>query len=173
MRQKTCHRCKETFQISSSHFNRLELQCKENETMKGSIEECLELFTQPEVMKGDNQVFCENCNDKCDMTFATCIDSLPNVLPLHLKRFDLDLRTFRTVKLNQRISFPLELDMHPYTESGIKERERRRKRKERHFEGSLAKTRKPVGTNNPALENSLCADAAVLHNFSLTRRLRF
>eukprot|EP00936_MAST-01D_sp_MAST-1D-sp1_P002993 g2993.t1 len=131
VRQKTCHRCKKSFQISSSHFNRLELQCKENETMKGSIEECLELFTQPEVMKGDNQVFCDNCNDKCDMTFATCIDSLPNVLPLHLKRFDLDLRTFRTVKLNQRISFPLELDMHPYTEQGIKQRERRRKRKER------------------------------------------
>ena len=52
---------------------------------------------------------------------------LPNLLLLHLKRFDFDVRTFRTVKLNQSISFPLELDMHPYTEAGIQQREKQRR----------------------------------------------
>ena len=128
IRQKTCHKCKQTFSVSSAAFNRLELQCKDNDIMKASLVECLEVFTQPEVMKGDNQVFCEKCQAKCDMTFGTCIHTLPNVLPLHLKRFDFDVRTFRTVKLNQSISFPLELDMHPYTETGIQQREKMRKR---------------------------------------------
>ena len=157
VRQKTCHKCKQTFSVSSAAFNRLELQCKDNDIMKKSLVECLEVFTQPEVMKGDNQVFCEACQAKCDMTFGTCIHTLPNVLPLHLKRFDFDVRTFRTVKLNQSISFPLELDMHPYTEAGIQQREKLRKRQAAAERKNAQKeaAAKPLDDDDKPLETSV------------------
>lgn len=52
----------------------------------------------------------------------TCLEHLPNLLIVHLKRFELDYRTFETVKLNDRCSFPMLLDLKPYTMKGTDER---------------------------------------------------
>lgn len=49
----------------------------------------------------------------------TCFGTLPSLLVLHLKRFDLDYNTFETVKLNNRCSFPMDLNMRKYTKEGI------------------------------------------------------
>jgi ubiquitin carboxyl-terminal hydrolase 9/24 len=38
---------------------------------------------------------------------------------LHLKRFDLDFQTFETIKLNNRMAFPLRINMFEYTKEGI------------------------------------------------------
>jgi hypothetical protein len=45
---------------------------------------------------------------------------------LHLKRFDLDFQTFETVKLNNRMAFPLRINMFEYTKEGIEQLERKK-----------------------------------------------
>lgn len=100
-------------------FIRLELQIRGKE----SIEESLSGFVEGEVMDGDNKVECELCATKKAAVRRTCFGELPNFLILHLKRFDLDYTTFETVKLNNRCSFPMNLNMKPYTKAGIEELE--------------------------------------------------
>ncbi|CAM9145531.1 unnamed protein product [Chrysoparadoxa australica] len=90
---------------------------------KESIQESLAALTEGELMEGDNKVECEDCGDKKDCIRRTCLGSLPNLLILHLKRFDLDYTTFETVKLNNRCAFPMRLDVRPYTREGIEARE--------------------------------------------------
>lgn len=74
---------------------------------------CLLLFVK---------VDCEDCGEKKDARMRTCLENLPNLLIVHLKRFELDYRTFETVKLNDRCSFPMLLDLKPYTRKGTDER---------------------------------------------------
>ncbi|CCI44983.1 unnamed protein product [Albugo candida] len=100
-------------------FIRLELQIRGKE----SIQESLASFVEGEVMDGDNKVECELCGTKKAATRRTCFGTLPNLLILHLKRFDLDFTTFETVKLNNRCSFPTLLDMKPYTKVGLENHE--------------------------------------------------
>lgn len=66
---------------------------------------------------------CEDCGEKKDARMRTCLEHLPNLLIVHLKRFELDYSTFETVKLNDRCSFPLLLDVKPYTMKGTDERQ--------------------------------------------------
>lgn len=68
------------------------------------------------------KVDCEDCGEKKDARLRTCLDRLPNLLIVHLKRFELDYTTFETVKLNDRCSFPMVLDVKPYTMKGTDER---------------------------------------------------
>jgi ubiquitin carboxyl-terminal hydrolase 9/24 len=58
---------------------------------KSSLEECLATFAEGEMMDGDNKVECEECGTKKDTLRRQCFSGkhLPNLLPLHLKRFDL------------------------------------------------------------------------------------
>ncbi|CAN0111832.1 unnamed protein product, partial [Ectocarpus sp. 4 AP-2014] len=89
---------------------------------KESLEESLASFVESELMAGDNKVDCEDCGEKKDARMRTCLEHLPNLLIVHLKRFELDYRTFETVKLNDRCSFPMLLDLKPYTMKGTDER---------------------------------------------------
>lgn len=66
---------------------------------------------------------CEDCGEKKDARMRTCLEHLPNLLIVHLKRFELDYSTFETVKLNDRCSFPMVLDVKPYTMKGTDERQ--------------------------------------------------
>ena len=51
------------------------------------------------------------------------MESLPNTMILHLKRFEFDLELMRKVKVNDYVDFPHELDMKPYTKVGIENTE--------------------------------------------------
>lgn len=73
---------------------------------------------------GKREVDCEDCGEKKDARLRTCLDRLPNLLIIHLKRFELDYTIFETVKLNDRCSFPMVLDVKPYTMKGTDERYR-------------------------------------------------
>jgi hypothetical protein len=85
-----------------------------------SVEESLQDLVKDEVMDGDNKIAFDNGKEEAKLKGVrrTTISTLPNVLVLHLKRFDLDYNTFETVKLNGRCSFPLKLNMLPYTKAG-------------------------------------------------------
>jgi len=88
---------------------------------KESIQESLAAFVEGEMMDGENKVECEGCNTKKATIRRTCLGQLPNVLILHLKRFDLDYTTFEVVKLNNRCAFPMRLNVKPYTKEGLEE----------------------------------------------------
>ena len=71
-----------------------------------SVEASLGAFVAGELMDGDNRVECEDGVRRAIIR-RTCLSTLPNLLILHLKRFDLDYTTFETVKLNSRCAFPV------------------------------------------------------------------
>eukprot|EP00903_Cladosiphon_okamuranus_P019913 g18301.t2 len=88
-----------------------------------TLAEALEVFTSEEVVSfkwdkevnadtGERQALTLNTKKRCS------IKSLPNHLLIHLKRFDFDFDTMQQTKINDRLEFPLELNMHPYTKEG-------------------------------------------------------
>lgn len=97
------------------NYLKVEVQIRGKET----VAESLEGLVQGELMDGDNKIKCDVCNEKKAAVMRTCIGTLPNVLLLHLKRFDLDFQTFETVKLNSKMEFPLRINMLRYTKDGI------------------------------------------------------
>ena len=86
---------------------------------KSDIHEALAMVTEVEVMEGNNQVFCDRCKQNRDTVLRTAISTLPNMMILSLKRFDLDYNTFETVKLNSRCAFGQTLNMKRYTLEGL------------------------------------------------------
>ncbi|XP_077309692.1 ubiquitin carboxyl-terminal hydrolase 47 isoform X4 [Lithobates pipiens] len=80
----------------------------------GSVEEALHAFIQPETLDGPNQYFCERCKKKCDARKGLRFLHFPYLLTLQLKRFDFDYTSMHRIKLNDRMTFPEELDMSPF-----------------------------------------------------------
>lgn len=65
--------------------------------------------------QGDNCYLCEKCGERVTAQRRCAIKQLPQTLIVHLKRFEFDLSTMSRHKLNHRCSFPMELDMSPWT----------------------------------------------------------
>lgn len=86
---------------------------------KSDIHEALAAMTEVEIMEGSNKVYCDQCKKNTDTILRTAISTLPNMLILSLKRFDLDFTTFETVKLNSRCGFGQTLNMKKYTLEGL------------------------------------------------------
>lgn len=109
--------CKECGLKTNREENLMNIDCQ----IRGitDIHEALSTFCEVEYMEGDNKVFCETCKKKCDTILRTAISSLPDMLVLSLKRFDLDYNTFETVKLNSRCEFEQTLNMKRYTLEGV------------------------------------------------------
>ncbi|KAM4720713.1 ubiquitin carboxyl-terminal hydrolase 47 isoform 1-T1 [Rhinophrynus dorsalis] len=83
-------------------------------TAFGSVEEALLAFIQPETLDGPNQYYCERCKKKCDARKGLRFLHFPYLLTLQLKRFDFDYNSMHRIKLNDRMTFPEELDMGPF-----------------------------------------------------------
>lgn len=79
-----------------------------------SVQEALKQFILPEVLSGGNQYHCSKCDKKVDAHKGLKFGKLPYLLALQLKRFDFDYQTAQRVKLNDRVSFPLWLNMNDY-----------------------------------------------------------
>ncbi|KAK9767556.1 hypothetical protein K7432_002571 [Basidiobolus ranarum] len=100
-----CSKCKNISQRRET-FHELELNIKDN----SSLEQCIERFLKPEMMRGDDQYFCSECDSKQNATRTTRISGLPNVLNVQLMRFVYDVKTLTKKKNNARIRFPRTLD---------------------------------------------------------------
>ena len=113
-RQKICKEC-------GLKTNKEEKQINVDCQIRGKTDilEALAAMTEADVMEGSNKVYCDRCKRKTDTILRTAVSTLPNVLVLSLKRFDLDFNTFETVKLNSRCAFSQTLNMKPYTIEGI------------------------------------------------------
>jgi ubiquitin C-terminal hydrolase len=86
---------------------------------KNDIVDSLKAFIEPEMLVGDNGYKCEECNKKVDAKRISCLKTLPKTMILHLKRFDFNFETMTRQKLNNSISFPLLLDLQPYTAESV------------------------------------------------------
>ncbi|CAN0399576.1 unnamed protein product, partial [Laminaria digitata] len=63
------------------------------------------------VLAGDNKFLCAQCNKKRDTLKRTCIARLPNVLILHLKRFEFDMELMRKVNTSYEYKQGIDHDL--------------------------------------------------------------
>lgn len=82
---------------------------------KKSLADALSFFIQPDRLSGENAYFCEKYNCKIDVSKHAMLQHLPPILAIHLKRFAYNPTEDRMVKLHERLEFPQNLSMEPYT----------------------------------------------------------
>ncbi|XP_068197166.1 ubiquitin carboxyl-terminal hydrolase 33 isoform X2 [Antennarius striatus] len=78
-----------------------------------TLQDCLAAFFARDELKGDNMYSCEKCKKLRNGVKFCKVQSLPEILCIHLKRFRHELM-FST-KISTHVSFPLEgLDLQPF-----------------------------------------------------------
>lgn len=90
---------------------------------KRKLTECLDFFIQGDLLEGDNKFLCESCNTHVTALKRCCLGDLPNILIIHLKRFDFNLEFMYRSKVNQFCEFPEFLNLENYTKEGLDRRE--------------------------------------------------
>lgn len=98
-----CHRCKHV-SIQSESFLDLSLEISQVQT----LQEALAHFTDPEILQGDNSYRCNACQGFVTAVKRFSIRRAPNVLMLHLKRFDRYRKDIRSIE------FPEQLNLSPF-----------------------------------------------------------
>ena len=91
---------------------------------KGSIEEALDFYVEPDVMDGENAYYCEPHERKIAASRGACLHSVSDVFIVHLKRFEFNYQTMERTKVDDRCTFPLELNVEPWTREGLARREK-------------------------------------------------
>ncbi|KAF2758253.1 ubiquitin carboxyl-terminal hydrolase 2 [Pseudovirgaria hyperparasitica] len=84
----------------------------EKAEIKIDLKECLDSFTQKEKLPATDYT-CQKCGGSQPATKQLSIKRLPPVVPVHLKRFEHSKAN--ATKLETRVAFPLQLNLHPYT----------------------------------------------------------
>jgi ubiquitin carboxyl-terminal hydrolase 8 len=77
-----------------------------------TLADCWSKFVEPEVMDKDNQYTCEKCKEKKQATKSISLWKLPEVLIILLKRFK--SHGHHSAKIDDMVSYPLELDMSDF-----------------------------------------------------------
>eukprot|EP00820_Chromera_velia_P003234 Cvel_16597.t1-p1 / transcript=Cvel_16597.t1 / gene=Cvel_16597 / organism=Chromera_velia_CCMP2878 / gene_product=Ubiquitin carboxyl-terminal hydrolase 64E, putative / transcript_product=Ubiquitin carboxyl-terminal hydrolase 64E, putative / location=Cvel_scaffold1285:43770-50029(+) / protein_length=570 / sequence_SO=supercontig / SO=protein_coding / is_pseudo=false len=110
--------CKECKHMSSRRDKFMDLALTINNPFENiqadSLETAMEGFLKTEVLDGANQYECSACNKKVDALKGLRLSTVPPILTLQLKRFDLDYMTFQRRKINDRVSFPTALNLNPF-----------------------------------------------------------
>ncbi|CAM9156153.1 unnamed protein product, partial [Discosporangium mesarthrocarpum] len=91
----------------------------EVKNMRG-VEDALNKFTEKETISG--YMWDEQRRD-VEIHKRTVLGSLPDTLMVHLNRFQINLDTFQTEKVNTRFEFDTWLDLEPFTKEGLAWRE--------------------------------------------------
>jgi ubiquitin C-terminal hydrolase len=80
------------------------------------LEDCLRAFFTPERMEGADSYFCEACDAKSEAGKSVCLAGLPEILCIHLKRFNKTRSWGVTGSKNTTlVRFPLQgLDLSPH-----------------------------------------------------------
>lgn len=83
-----------------------------------TLEDAITAFLEGETLSGSEQWYCERCKKKVDATKKIDLWKLPQILVLHLKRFEHSLQLSRSSKIDVRIITELKgLDFSPYVSS--------------------------------------------------------
>lgn len=107
IKSKDCQHVSET---TETLFN-LPLEVKGKET----LEDSLRAYVEGESLEGENKYKCEPCGGRLvNAVKRTCLQSVPDNLIVHLKRFDFDPFTMTRSKINDYFRFPPRINMSPY-----------------------------------------------------------
>ncbi|VDM44945.1 unnamed protein product [Toxocara canis] len=79
-----------------------------------SVEEALHAFVKPEILDGVNQYSCGNCGTNQNALKGLRFTQFPYLLTIQLKRFDFDRNTFHRIKLNDKMTFPMLLNLNEF-----------------------------------------------------------
>ncbi|XP_070258878.1 ubiquitin carboxyl-terminal hydrolase 9X isoform X3 [Myotis yumanensis] len=112
--QKICQGCPHRYECEES-FTTLNVDIRNHQNLLDSLEQ----YIKGDLLEGANAYHCEKCDKKVDTVKRLLIKKLPSVLAIQLKRFDYDWERECAVKFNDYFEFPRELDMEPYTVSGV------------------------------------------------------
>ncbi len=138
---------------------------------KPDIEDALEKYIESEMLDGDNKVDCSACKEFMEDNNLTealeqkaykqptlsraCFGDLPNLFVIALNRFELDYETWETVKRNDRVEFPMVLNMEPYTKEYIEanEKDQESKDKSKTIESSPSRISRADSNDFSAVNN--------------------
>ncbi|XP_048740346.2 ubiquitin carboxyl-terminal hydrolase 19-like isoform X2 [Ostrea edulis] len=91
------------------------------ETGNINIQQCLDLFTEPEILNPEEAWYCPSCKEHREATKQMSIWRLPHTLIIQLKRFSFRNFIWRD-KIDKMVEFPVRgLDLSPYTKTGANE----------------------------------------------------
>jgi ubiquitin C-terminal hydrolase len=116
--QLICKGCPHRYE-RFEHFFTLQLAVFSNRA--NSVLGALQEFVAGELLEGDNQYFCSQCNKKVDTVKRTVLADLPDSIILGLKRFDFNYDTMQRIKLNVEVPFSQDLDMSPFCRENLGE----------------------------------------------------
>merc|ERR1740117_1314104 len=83
-----------------------------------SLEEALQLFLAEEMLSGEEQWRCNSCRKRVDARKKIDIWKLPPVLVVHLKRFEFDMKTYRTRKMQADLRSAMTVDLSKFVATG-------------------------------------------------------
>uniref|UniRef100_A0A096LQA8 USP domain-containing protein n=1 Tax=Poecilia formosa TaxID=48698 RepID=A0A096LQA8_POEFO len=106
----SCLKC-ENVTDSEGPFWHLPLELQDSCGGNFSVENGIKMFFTPTTFNGDNQMYCEICDDKVDATRKYVITDHPDVLLLMLKRFDFSYRFMSYIKINCTAEVPHTIEI--------------------------------------------------------------
>ncbi|KDO30757.1 hypothetical protein SPRG_04658 [Saprolegnia parasitica CBS 223.65] len=104
--------CGSVRETAATSFVCMTVEVKGHDSLLSSLRN----WSAGEMLSGVN---CDACGSKQDTIKRDCVETAPETLLLHLKRFELNFDTFLREKVNDAFAFPLSLDLFPYTKAGL------------------------------------------------------
>jgi ubiquitin C-terminal hydrolase len=96
----------------------LELAVAGNATLNDAVAQ----FHAPELLTGADRWHCDRCACRRDTRKFLTIQTVPDVLFVHLKRFAFDITSMRRVKLSDSFRFPLDLPLGDLVRAAVNNR---------------------------------------------------
>ncbi|KAK7872586.1 hypothetical protein R5R35_013810 [Gryllus longicercus] len=112
--QKICKGCPHRYS-KEEPYSVISVDIRNHSTLLDSLEQ----YVKGELLEGADAYHCEKCNKKVVTVKRLCVKKLPPILAIQLKRFEYDFERVCAIKFNDYFEFPRDLDMEPYTVSGL------------------------------------------------------
>ncbi|KZC06489.1 putative ubiquitin carboxyl-terminal hydrolase FAF-X [Dufourea novaeangliae] len=112
--QKICKGCPHRYS-KEEPFSLISVDIRNHSNLLDSLEQ----YVKGELLEGADAYHCDKCNKKVVTVKRLCVKKLPPVLAIQLKRFEYDFERDCAIKFNDYFEFPRDLDMEPYTVSGL------------------------------------------------------
>lgn len=103
----TCHTCKHESCVYEPLLD-LSLEVRTAQ----SVHQALRQFTAAEILSKGNRYRCESCNHLTDASKQFKLHETPNILTIHLKRFQ--MTPYGMVKIGRDVEFGAEMDLTPF-----------------------------------------------------------
>ncbi|KAJ8679779.1 hypothetical protein QAD02_015566 [Eretmocerus hayati] len=112
--QKICKGCPHRYS-KEEPFSVISVDIRNHSNLLDSLEQ----YVKGELLEGADAYHCDKCNKKVVTVKRLCVKKLPPILGIQLKRFEYDFERVCAIKFNDYFEFPRDLDMEPYTVSGL------------------------------------------------------